>query len=373
LQPPIGTPPISHLGSKIVDLFGKAFFESAPERRPSAKDWIEALKSLEGNFQRCHKYSGHYFFAATAKCPWCQVLPDYGNFDLFPGTSTLGANGSLNPAHATQLGAEIAAFISQLGAPSDIPNAVYRPAKGQGLPTWRYSKPGLLSSIFNSKASEVRKLATIKTRFDVQATSLSNQIKQNLHKQQTWLNSLSGTSRKFVEMQSEASRKLGEVTLRQRARTQLEAPAINQQRAMYLARFRIKPGEISGFGEKRIAELAGHGIVTAADVTKHRIMRIPGFGENLAAAIEQWRNGKEKSFRPGSFNLPQVDIERRARELLAQLKPEFQNRKETLIREVNKMTNDARACAGEAATIQQQLDVVLANIAAVDQALKELV
>jgi DNA-binding helix-hairpin-helix protein with protein kinase domain len=372
LQPPIGTPPISHLGSKIVDLFSKAFFESAPGRRPSAKDWIEALKNLERNFQRCQKFSGHYFSAAAEKCPWCQVLPDYGNFDFFAGAATQGANGVLNPAHATQSSAEIAAFITQLGVPSDIPNAVYRPATGQGLPTWHYSTPGWLGSIFTSRASEAHKLEIIKTRFEGQATLLRNQLVQNLYKQQTWLNSLSGVSRKFVEMQAEASRKLGDATLRQSARMQLEAPALNHQRAMYLARFRIKPGEISGFGEKRIAELAGHGIVTAADVTRHGIRRIPGFGESLVSSIEQWRKGKEKAFRPGSVNLPQVDIERRARELLARLKPEFQNRKETLIREVYKLTNDARACAGEAATIQQQLDVVVANIAAVNQTLQRL-
>lgn len=372
LQPPIGTPPVSHLGPRIADLFHMAFLENVPERRPSAADWVEALKSLEANYRRCQRYTGHYFAAAATGCPWCQVLPDYGNLDLFPGAATPHANGGTNAAGATQLAAEVAGFIHQLGAPRDIANTVFRPTQGQAVPTWTYRSPGWFASIFTSKASEQRKLVHIRTGFERQAGTLQNQITRNLQKQQTWLNALGGTSRRFAELQAEAGRKLGEAALRQSARMQLEGPILNQQRAIFLARFRIKPGQISGFGEKRVAELAGHGIVTAADVSDYRIKRIPGFGESLTAAIVAWRSGKERSFRPTTVNVPPADVERRARELLAQLKPEFQKRRELLIREVFRLTNDARTCAGEAATIQQQLDVVMANIAAIDQALNNL-
>jgi DNA-binding helix-hairpin-helix protein with protein kinase domain len=205
-----------------------------------------------------------------------------------------------------------------------------------------------------------------------QAVSLQSQLTQNLQKQQTYIDALAGCARGIGELQAEASRKLSVVSLKLTAKGLLEAPIVEQQRTIHLARFRIEPGLIAGFGAKRVTELAGHGIVTAADVSDHRIYRIPGFGASLTAEIVAWKASKEKSFRPTPIALPVHEVERRARELFADMKPEFLQKREALIKQMTRLTKDAEVCAGEAPVIQKKIDLLVANIRAVDAALKSL-
>ena len=69
-----------------------------------------------------------------------------------------------------------------------------------------------------------------------------------------------------------------------------------EQRARYLAGFRIEAAKLPNIGPARCAVLRSWGIDTAADVDEGKIADIPGFGRSLTDKLVIWRTMKEKSF-----------------------------------------------------------------------------
>lgn len=373
LKPPKGTPSVSHLGPEIEQLFIKAFLEEAAETRPSSAEWVAAMKKLEGSLRKCPNSSAHYHSSAAARCPWCQILPDYGNMDTFQGAVVEVGTGAAMRAGIGSLGGEIARFIESLGAPASTPNAVYRPTAGTGSATWSYARPGWFASLFSSTVSELRKIQSIKAKFENVVSNLESKMAENLRLQQGWLIRIGVCSRKFSDLQVEVGGKVRESSLRVEARRLLEAPHIERERAIHLAKFRIKVGLIPGIGEKRVSELAGHGITTAADVVESRVWGIPGFGESLTKSLMEWRKKKDRSFQPRPANVPAAQIEQRAHELFSRRKGEFVSRREVMTRELDRLIQDAKASAGQAVTLQRQLDEATANVMAAEQAIRSLI
>lgn len=373
LKSPIGTPPVSHLGPVIEQLFVRAFFEVAAERRPSSAEWVAAMTKLEGSLRKCPNSSAHYHSSAATRCPWCQVLPEYGNMDPFQGVVTVAGNGAGTGAATGGLGGEIAGFIASLGAPGSTPNALYRPTAGTRTATWSYAKPGWFASLFSSMTAEIRRVQAIKTRFGSQVSNLESKMMENLRLQQVWLIRIGVCSRKFGELQVEAGGKITVSSLRVEAGRLLEAPHIERERVIHLAKFRIEVGLIPGIGQKRVSELSGHGITTAADIVENRIWGIPGFGESLTNSLMEWRKKMERSFRRTPANIPVAQIEQRARELFSTKKVEFLARRRLLVRELDQLIQDAKECAGQAVALQRQLDEARANMMAAEKALRGLV
>ena len=65
----------------------------------------------------------------------------------------------------------------------------------------------------------------------------------------------------------------------------------------YLDQFEIESASIPGIGAAKKAMLESFGIETAADVTKHGVMNVPGFGPALTERVLKWRRGLEARFR----------------------------------------------------------------------------
>ena len=119
-----------------------------------------------------------------------------------------------------------------------------------------------------------------------------------------------------------------------------------EQRARYLAGFRIETAKLSNIGPARCAVLRSWGIDTAADVDEAKIADIPGFGKNLTDKLVIWRDMKEKAF---AYNaLPIVDpleVQRIERQLAARrtkLMKELRERIAEVERRVDRF-NSARA------------------------------
>ena len=68
-----------------------------------------------------------------------------------------------------------------------------------------------------------------------------------------------------------------------------------EQRARYLATFRIEAAKLPNIGPARCAVLRSWGIDTAADVDEGKIADIPSFG-NLTDKLVIWRDMKAKLF-----------------------------------------------------------------------------
>jgi DNA-binding helix-hairpin-helix protein with protein kinase domain len=219
---------------------------------------------------------------------------------------------------------------------------------------------------------ERERVKKIHEAFERSASSLEARLKLNLKVQQDWLDRIAAAARNFTQLQGEAAVKLAEKALRGEAAALLGSPQQDRERRMHLASFRILTGEIPGIGPKRVAELAGHGITTAADLVPHRIAGIPGFGEALTEGLIEWRKSKEKGFRPSQVNAAAGAVEHRARQLLAERKKEFTQRWGVLDQEIRRLIEGANACAGEAVKIQKELDAMRANATAAAQVLARL-
>ncbi len=88
-QPP-GTLFLKEVSPKVAELFEKAF--DANTKRPTPKEWIEALSDLSKNLEQCVFHPGHHFYKELATCPWCRIEARTG-LVLFP-FSIKGKDGS---------------------------------------------------------------------------------------------------------------------------------------------------------------------------------------------------------------------------------------------------------------------------------------
>ena len=78
--------------------------------------------------------------------------------------------------------------------------------------------------------------------------------------------------------------------------SELSSRSVQLQKRRYLSSFLISDATISGIGPNRKSELQSHGIDSAADIDRQRILRIQGFGPVLASNLMQWRNALLANF-----------------------------------------------------------------------------
>lgn len=74
------------------------------------------------------------------------------------------------------------------------------------------------------------------------------------------------------------------------------AAAYDHLLAKHLDRHSLSNAQIPNIGPSRIAKLESYGVETAGDITKESVLLVPGFGEQLVAALVAWRKTVEKSF-----------------------------------------------------------------------------
>ena len=76
----------------------------------------------------------------------------------------------------------------------------------------------------------------------------------------------------------------------------LNATARERQKQKFLDSFFIDRADIPGVGTARKSALRSFGIETAADVERHRVQNIRGFGQSLTRAVMDWRASCERKF-----------------------------------------------------------------------------
>ena len=90
----------------------------------------------------------------------------------------------------------------------------------------------------------------------------------------------------LAALRNEEAKLLGELRKKKRE-TQLHH---------FLERYRIDRADIPRIGAGRRLQLASFGIETAADITRPRVIAIPGFGEVIAKSLLKWRASVEARF-----------------------------------------------------------------------------
>jgi DNA-binding helix-hairpin-helix protein with protein kinase domain len=84
--------------------------------------------------------------------------------------------------------------------------------------------------------------------------------------------------------------------VRLRKLEELKKNQYNLQLERFLDAFQIEKARIEGIGSGRKQTLESYGIETAADVARHKLRGIPGFGPKLQAALLNWRSALESRF-----------------------------------------------------------------------------
>lgn len=320
MEPPPGAPPLTVVPSPVATLFEKSFSRNgANQGRPTAKEWVGASETLEGQVKKCSINASHYYLSGLEGCPWCKVEattgvilfnvyflsgPNGTAFNLalawaqiaavpvpgpapdftsnYPVASTKPSEEALSVGRAKSIRVVgvwivlIAAFILCFAVPSMIllwiiGGIVLASAVGRGEPN--REKVQAFASKYRTAEVQHR---SIKERWDREA----------------------GDSKflsKMRELEESRNQWKDLSAVRQRRYQQLEREREKQQRERFLDSFAIENASIPSIGAGRKAVLESFNIETALDITHS--MRVPGFGPALKEKLMDWRRSVEQRFR----------------------------------------------------------------------------
>jgi len=75
IAPPPNSVDLSVVPNQVAGLFESAFTENGarPAGRPGAGDWWDALEELEQRMRKCSADSVHSYYSGLSACPWCRL------------------------------------------------------------------------------------------------------------------------------------------------------------------------------------------------------------------------------------------------------------------------------------------------------------
>ena len=324
--PLLSIKPESVCSRNLVQAFDTSFGADGLSERPTARKWIQLLDFQIDNLQACSRNSRHFFDRGIRDCPWCQV--DSRGFSYFESSSggNVQARASVFSIEQSRvvwqkikelpelpdLDKILALNTSQVVAPSfseEIRLAVSR------RKTARFGALlfGLMS--FVSLPAGPAAFALFIFLFIVCINYQPGLIQEEQKKIRGSIKSLEdelealrlrlqpggiSSLRRDRHFRSEAQQAFSAISelpkMRDSKIAEISSKSVQLQKQRYLSAFLISDATISGIGPSRKSELQSHGIDSAADVERQRILRIQGFGPVLATSLVQWRNSLLTNF-----------------------------------------------------------------------------
>ena len=319
-QPP-GSLPFDAISESLRVLFRRAFLPSSSSR-PAAIEWIEPLSDLGKNLKQCQQNSGHHFIKTSSSCPWCEIELRSGTSVFYP--VFVATNTGLGGFNIVAVWAQIEAVPAPTALPPPPTNSVVVGPSVQAKRIWRLRiirdfcvTGGLIAVCVWLILSSVSATAAFWSVFA--ATVLTVVLLRVEVSKQTFA---------LRTAKYDAEQKLNEIILKWRSADQLRdfqkqkeelqkkkveyenLPRVLQSRIAHLTThvkerqlerfldgYRIDKASISGIGHARKITLRSFGIETAADISMHSILAIPGFGPVYASTMLAWRQTIERRFR----------------------------------------------------------------------------
>lgn len=353
VSPPPDRLPLSALG-ELAALFERSFLGS---QRPTAAEWMNALDRTRSRLHRCAKNPRHRFVHDCGTCPLCRLprdpFPHYGEDPVRPidlgGLSIgdlireAGQLPTLRPLAERCSEPDILAYERSVPAlPRSLPTAVaptLQPKRESGLGGaggWSLFIGLVLLFIFppagvgaiilgvilfaaagsqaNAEAvaraeAAAREAAELRRQQEAskrayeplrQAALLAIERLGLIEARAREVDrSANAALQPLAKAAAEAREWLSSADHRLQAELRSADNAYRKQRLTeYLERQIIAHASIPDIGTSRKAVLASFGIETAADVERHAIQRIPGFGPHLTDRLLSWRRGCEQKFSP---------------------------------------------------------------------------
>lgn len=312
--------PLSTVPEAMEAMFHLSFTEKgASAGRPTANQWVTALDAIRGKLKKCGSSAMHLYPEHLTKCPWC-ALEDHGVIyfvDLGASFANIGSGfvlarvwaaiEAVPPPPSITLPNVQAIAVTPKPLPSGIPS--------QGTIGFYKILVAIMVIVFISIAPGAWFIALIAgfIGWGVADSAGSGPRNEERARRKTTRDTAQQEFNNLVErLQKEAGPegflakrivllKLYEeyTTLPQIEKQELDklhSTAHERQKTKFLDSHFIDSANIPGVGAARKTALRSYGIETAADVNRHRIRQIHGFGEALTRAIMDWKASCERKF-----------------------------------------------------------------------------
>jgi DNA-binding helix-hairpin-helix protein with protein kinase domain len=349
MEPPPHVPSLDDLPRELGTALERSFGPvGIREGRPSPSEWVALLAAAEAQVVQCAKNSAHQHFTAAASCPWCAMENAYPGFLAF---STPFPSRTGTPVDLGQL----------LAAINAVPDPGISPALAASMPAVQASAPsvqipvskglnrryigGLIAAVCSIELfylgwpGPLVGAATLGVSIWVSFkewdviepySKAKKQLATTFQGLQGRYSQFSGNQaflelkrdandciRQFQNLGSEETKRLADLKLRIR----------EAQLKRFLERFYIEHARIKGIGVARKVTLRSYGIETAADVVRHRILQVSGFGPATTDVIVLWRSSIERKFvfdptqpvNPADVAAIKADVAKRRIDLQTQL------------------------------------------------------
>jgi len=319
MDPPPFVPVLTDFTLELAQKFERAFASNPAlfKSRPAAAEWVSALERFESELIQCRINSAHHHPRNAGSCPWCRLENGMG-VSLFAATG--GAN-YIPPRSTFDLNAAMAVNDKLLGpGPTPLPTSIMPPEKPPQRSPLATSKrrgaaarrtAGLLLAasclLLTMTGLPIALLGLFGAWFLVFGNNggLEELRTAKLRAESEW-----NAAVKDWETEASAVRfdqkkaELTKLAAEHRALPALERSRLDdlerRRREIQLQRFLeshlIDRAKIGGIGDGRKATLASYGIEDAFDITRQKVLGVPGFGEAMATKLLSWRASVERRF-----------------------------------------------------------------------------
>jgi len=321
IVPPPDSVDLSIVPAELRGLFEQAFTEtgSEPDGRPSANDWWNALDFLEKRIRCCTNESVHTYYSGLSSCPWCR-LEDASGILLFLSSDTISKidlNAEWNKVIAIQPPGLIPAISPKMYRfpPTPLPDNLRK--------ALAFSKIRKIAAIALVVVSLLLVLDTIDRDYWmlVVAIVLAGALffypgKETAERKQRklrfenarytwglwhkkWQND-AGDEAFIAQLKHLTTVKKQYETIEReykRALATLQHSAQERQLKKYLERCFIDKEPFTFVTTQKKAAMRSFGIETALDITRQKLMGIPGLSKPESDELIAWRKRLEQKFK----------------------------------------------------------------------------
>ncbi len=381
MTPPGSIVTLDDFPSDVANDFERAFGVDSLSR-PSPAEWIETLKRLESQLNRCETNPMHYYPSGGKSCPWCRMEYNSGAvlfiapLVISSATYTIHPNMSIDKiwAEIEKISIPQVNYINPKLSTSPIISPSHDAQQSisslQGVKI--FSVVGIIAAVFAWVYAPTLFIIWIIavifcwSQFSNASINNSKWIDRYKKADDAFNDALviwqqrSGVEKLYEirsGLESSANELRNLAALESQALNQLRSDHRKNQLSNYLDQFLLSRATILGIGSNKKIVLASFGIETAADINKSDIIEIPGFGEVTATRLLEWREAHERKFVYNS-KISSMDTKTQAK-----IESEFKKKSDALVNRISSSFMEFR----------QILNQIQARITTSDSKLNQLV
>lgn len=287
LMPPRGTLRLTDMPPGIRLLFERAF-ALRMGARPTAADWVRELSLLEDNLFPCPDRPHHFVATISTNCPWCRIEGHSGQALFSNGKAVITP---IKSQPVTDIHREVDHAIrhAKSHAGEKIEPLWPRPTASPSKSAQKHGAAVKATSGSPCPPQVPQFRQSIPRAFFKAHAAAHSAVTQLLDPWRTKLG-IWEVYKMSVALQDRLSRldrlRSHETQFLERAK----AHHIALKALHIMQNMRIDSAQIGGIGSAVRAQLASHGIVTAADINRPALAATAGLGEARTIALLLWRD-----------------------------------------------------------------------------------